>query len=295
MGSEKRDYIEKIKKSEEKYRTLINSIVDVIIELDSRGTFTFVNPRVFDLFGYQPEEMIGINAFNFVHPEDLPKIAKKMNDAIYSREIIEVIYRTRHKDGHYIVVQARGGMYNDNEKIKFIGVIRDYSELKEAEQKIKESQENYKELYKKLEQKVSETTIDFKESEKKFRHLFETSPFAIFLLKFIGIIIDCNSVAERLFNLKKDEMIGRNFLELAAFPSKAYTKIENAYKKLCRGEKLNPIEIQIHTEDDELIWVNVINTLVKLHNEIQIQVIVQDISERKLTEKALQPSEQESP
>ncbi|GAG58226.1 unnamed protein product, partial [marine sediment metagenome] len=51
----------------------------------------------------------------------------------------------------------------------------------------------------------------------------------------------------------------------------------------------------IYTKDGELIWVNVINTLVKLHNEILIQVIIQDISERKLTEKALQPSEQESP
>jgi len=295
MGSEKREYIEKIKKSEEKYRTLIDSIVDVIVELDSSGKFTFINSRSFNLFGYQPEEMIGINAFNFVHPEDSTKIAKKMNDAIYSREIIETIYRTRHKNGHYILVQARGGMYNDNGKIKFIGVIRDYSEQKEAEQKTKESQEKYKELCKKLEQKVSETTIDFKESEQKFHHLFETSPFAIFLLKFIGIIIDCNSVAERLFKAKKDEIIGRNFLELAAFPSKAYTKIENTYKKLCRGEKLNPIEIQIHTKDGELIWVNIINTLVKLHNEILIQVIIQDISERKLTEKALQPSEQEIP
>ncbi len=218
-----------------------------------------------------------------------------MNDAIYSREIIEAVYRLRHKDGRYILVQARGGMYNDNGNIKYIGVIRDITTQKKAEQKIKESQENYKELCKILEQKVSETTIDFKESEKKFRHLFGTSPFAIFLLKFISIIIDCNSVAERLFNLKKDEMIGRNFLELAAFPSKAYPKIENAYKKLCRGEKLIPIDIQIHTKDDELIWVNVINTLVKLHNEILIQVIIQDISERKLTEKAPQPSKQEIP
>jgi len=279
MESEKRKYIEKIKKSEEKYRTLINSIVDVIVELDSNGKFTFINSRSFNLFGYQPEEIIGMNAFSFIHPEDLPKIAKKMNNAIYSGDIIEVMYRTRHKNGHYIPVQARGGIYKDNGNTKFIAVIRDITKHKEAIQKIKESQENYKELSKMLEQKVSETTIDFKESEKKFRHLFETSPFAIFLLKFIGIIIDCNSVAERLFKLKKDKMIGRNFLELAAFPSKAYIKIENAYKKLCRGEKLNPIEIQIHTKDDELIWVNVINTLVKLHNEIQIQVIVQDITE----------------
>ena len=279
MESEKRKYIEKIKKSEEKYRTLINSIVDVIVELDSNGKFTFINSRSFNLFGYQPEEIIGMNAFSFIHPEDLPKIAKKMNNAIYSGDIIEVMYRTRHKNGHYIPVQARGGIYKDNGNTKFIAVIRDITKHKEAIQKIKESQENYKELSKMLEQKVSETTIDFKESEKKFRHLFETSPFAIFLLKFIGIIIDCNSVAERLFKLKKDKMIGRNFLELAAFPSKAYTKIENAYKKLCRGEKLNPIEIQIHTKDDKLIWVNVINTLVKLHNEIQIQVIVQDITE----------------
>ncbi len=292
MGSEKREYI---KISKKKYHILVNSIVDVIVEIDSNGTFTFVNSQFFDLFGYQPEEIIRMKAFNFVHPEDLPKIAKKMNDAIYSRGTIEAVYRSRHKDGHYILVQARGGMYDDNGNIKYIGVIRDITTQKKAEEKIKESQEKYKELSKMLEQKVSETTIDFKESEKKFRHLFETSPFAIFLLKFIGIIIDCNSVAERLFNLKKDEMIGRNFLELAAFPSKAYTKIENAYKKFCRGEKLNPIEIQIHTKDDELIWVNVINTLVKLHNEIQIQVIVQDISERKLTEKAPQPSKQEIP
>ncbi len=74
MGSEKRGYI---KISKEKYHILVNSIIDVIVELDSNGTFTFVNSRFFDLFGYQPEEIVRMKALISSIQKTYQKLQKK--------------------------------------------------------------------------------------------------------------------------------------------------------------------------------------------------------------------------
>ena len=101
-------------------------------------------------------------------------------------------------------------------------------------------------------------------------------------MSFKGMIIECNSATVDLFNYEKDEFIGKNLLEFISFPSKSLILLENTYKQLIKGQKLNPIEIQCYTKEGKLIEVKVSSSLVKLHNEILIQVIIQDISKVKL-------------
>ncbi len=277
----RKEFIDEIKKSYERFEKVINNILDVAVEVNPDGTFSFLSSQSFDVFGYHPKELIGLNAFDFVHPEDLLLIRTKMKEAIIKGEILYAEYRTYHKKGYYFPVSARGCVYKEQGAIKFIGVIRNISERKKLEDKLLNLKTKCEDLENDLKERIHEDIIKLKESKEKFHHLLETSPYSVLLMDFKGSIIECNSATVKLFKYEKDEFIGKNLLELVAFPSKSLSKLEDTYEKLTKGQKLEPIEIQCYTKDGRLIWVKISSTLVRLHNEILIQLIIHDITEAK--------------
>ncbi len=283
LDKDKRKRVVK-KNTLDQYRYLINNILDVILEIDSDGTFLYCSPQTFKLFGYQPEELIGLNAFNFIHPEDLPKIIKKLEEAINKGELRSAEYRTRHKDGHYILVSAKGGVFMENENFRFISVIREIEEQKKFDEEIQEYILKYENLEKDLENKYREKILALKDSDKKFRHLFQTSPNAVVILNFGGTIIDCNYATYKLFKYKKEDLVGKNFLQLMALPSSTLSILHKVYERLIKGQDVEQSEIQGYNKEGKLIWVCYTATLIRLHEEILIQVIAQDITEKKLRE-----------
>jgi PAS domain S-box-containing protein len=270
------------KKTLEQYRYLINNILDVILEIDSDGTFIYCSPQTFNLFGYQPEELIGLNAFTFIHPEDVPKIIKKLEEAINKGELRSAIYRTRHKDGHYILVSAKGGVFKENGNFRFISVIREVEEKNKFDEKVREYLLKYENLEKDLENKYREKILTLKDSDKKFQHLFQTSPNAIIISNFGGTIIDCNSATYNLFKYKKEDLVGKKFLQIMALPSNTLSILHNVYEQLIKGQDVEQSEIQGYNKEGKLIWFSYTATLIRLHDEILIQVIAQDITEKKL-------------
>ncbi len=266
----------------EQYRYLVNNILDVIVEIGSDGTIIYCSPQTFKLFGYQPEELIGLNVFNFFHPEDLPKIIKNLEEAINKGELFSAEYRTRHKGGHYISVSAKGGVFKENGNFRFITVVREIEEQKKFDEKIKEYISRYEDLEKDFEIKYREKILTLKDSDKKFRHLFQTSPNAIIISNFGGTIIDCNYATYKLFKYKKEDLVGKNFLQLMTLPSSTVSILHNIYEQLIKGQDVEQSEIQGYNKEGKLIWVSYTATLIRLHDEILIQVIAQDITERKL-------------
>ena len=124
-----------IKDSNEKLQVIINHIQDIIIESELNGIFTYVSPQAYDILGYKPEEVIGLNGFKFIHPEDLPKLTSKFTNLIKSGGPLQVEYRALHKDGHYVYLSAKGTIVNQNGNIKLIAVLRDITRERETEQK----------------------------------------------------------------------------------------------------------------------------------------------------------------
>ena len=274
----KKEYIDEIKKSYEIFEKVINNILDVTVEINSDGIFTFLSPQSYGIFGYHSKELIGLNAFDFVHPEDLPLVRTKMKEAIIKEEIIYAEYRACHKDGYYIPVATRGGAYKEQGAIKFIGVIRNITERKKLEEKLLASKVKCEDLSNDLKERIQEDILKIKELKEKFYHLLETSPYSVVLMNFKGSIIECNSATVKLFKYEKYEFIGKNLLELIAFPAKSLSKLEDAFEQLTKGQKLEPIEIQCYNKDGSLISVKISSSLVRLHNEILIQLIIHDIT-----------------
>lgn len=117
----------KINDSKEKLQVIINHIRDIITESDMTGIFTYVSPQVYDILGYKPEEVIGLNGIKFIHPEDLSNLASVGNNLMKTGGSVLAEYRAIHKDGHYVHLSSKGTIVRENGNIKLIAVLRDIS------------------------------------------------------------------------------------------------------------------------------------------------------------------------
>ncbi|HUY00710.1 MAG TPA: PAS domain S-box protein, partial [Candidatus Deferrimicrobium sp.] len=135
-----------------------------------------------------------------------------------------------------------------------------------------------------LERKLTETMI--RESEEKYRFLFEKAPFAIILIDVKGKLIDCNPALTEIFGILKEDVVGKTFLKLEniMYSSKDLPALMKRFEVMASGKIPSPLEMQVFKKDGTPLWV--VNTIsnVKLGNELIIQGIVQDITERKKAE-----------
>ena len=137
----------KLRESEEKYRNLVNNILDQIIETELDGTITYVSPQVYDIFGYKPEEVIGRRSIQFVHPDDINIVKEAMEKAVKSGEKISSEYRLKHKNGIYVNIASRGQLIKRGNYHKLIAVIRDITAQKKAGKLLKESEKKFREAF----------------------------------------------------------------------------------------------------------------------------------------------------
>jgi len=141
--SARKDAEEALRQSEEKYRSLVVNIPDVIWTTDSEGTPIFVSPRCEKVCGYTPEEICKPGIFrSMIHPEDLPayQAARQLllagsgvqpeGGRDYNQE-----FRIRRKDGEWLWVRSRAtGTYQKSGKTYIDGVISDVTQQKRFEE-----------------------------------------------------------------------------------------------------------------------------------------------------------------
>ena len=126
-----------------------------------------------------------------------------------------------------------------------------------------------------------------KKSEEKFRNLFKKTPNSIILFNKDGIIIDLNSAAENLFELKKDDLIGENYNKLSLYSSELSTILKENLVFKEENKESNPLEIELQKKNADQIWVNLKTSSYEIENEFFIQTIIEDITEKKKAEKII--------
>jgi PAS domain S-box-containing protein len=128
---------EVLTQSEARFRTLIENSSDVISVLRTDGTILYVSPSVITILGYQPDELIGKNAFEFVHLEDLPQMLEGVSRTLEQGDKTMPILscRCRHKNGSWRVLEGGGKTWVD-ESGERVGVFnsRDVTERRRTEE-----------------------------------------------------------------------------------------------------------------------------------------------------------------
>jgi PAS domain S-box-containing protein len=262
--TERKQAEEKLKESEHKYRTILEEMGDGYFETDLVGNITFVNDALIRILGYSKEEIIGMN-FRAIRPKEHVKAIFEATKRMYKTgeplrdRPAEVIC----KDGKHAFAETSAfPIRNDKgEIIGFRGIHRDITERKQAEEKLRES-------------------------EQKYRLLFETSLDGIAQIDREGRYLAANPAMAGSLGVPLEELIGKTVLEVV--PQ------EVAQHRLGMGRKALD-EWQPQVFEDERVGRYFHNIVIPTKTSDQkevVQVIARDITERKQAEEALQKSEE---
>jgi PAS domain S-box-containing protein len=128
----------------ELYRLLAENSTDLISKHTSEGVYTYASPACRSLLGYEPEDLVGHSAYEFVHPDDLERT--RTTHPLIPRHPAPstVSYRIRRKDGSYVWFETttrRVRQPRTDDVIETTAVSRDITDRKRVEAELRESQE----------------------------------------------------------------------------------------------------------------------------------------------------------
>lgn len=139
----RREIGNRLRESELRFRSLVESINDWFWEVDTNGVYTYVGPQIKTLLGYDPGEAVGKTPFDFMQPQESRRIKKIFQDLAVDCSPIELLENTLvHKKGHRVVVQTSGLPIYDTHGhfMGYRGTDRDITEKLKLEERLQHAQ-----------------------------------------------------------------------------------------------------------------------------------------------------------
>lgn len=173
---------EALQASETKYRRLVETSQDMIWSVDAQGCYTFVNPAVKYIYGYDAAEMLGRPFSDFVTPEQLQKDLKVFARLLAGKSIIQHESAQIAKDGtiKYLMFNAIALFDDTGNVLGTTGTATDITDRKRAEAALQHANA---ELERRVEARTAELQQTFaalSASESRFRTIAATIPGALF-------------------------------------------------------------------------------------------------------------------
>lgn len=130
---------DELKRGEEQLKNLINNSRDIVFQLSLKGEIEYVSPKVQEIYGYRPEELIG-HLFEKTTPlSELPKAIKAISKALSGETILNLEIGQLDAQGNIVVVEINSSpVVKDNKVIAIQGVLRDITYRKKAEEDARE-------------------------------------------------------------------------------------------------------------------------------------------------------------
>lgn len=229
------------------------------------GRILYANKALLKITGYETlDELKAVNAYNLYA---VPELRMVQTAQFVTHDMIAEEYRLLRKDGSIIWVRDVGKkIIGENGEVQYEGVIEDITERKNAEIKLRESEEKYRELIDTMDQGLALHEMIFDSEGKPVDYRF----------------LEVNTAFEKLTGLRKEDIIGKRVLEVLPNTEKYW--IENYG------------EVAIYGQTKEFI--NFSQELGKYFKVIafsprkyQFAVLIEDVTEKVLTENALRESE----
>jgi len=267
-----------LRESEEKYRSLVENIPDIVWTTDRDGRTTFVSPNVVKVTGRTPEEIYAAGGtlwLERMHPDDIERV-KEAYEALFARnQPYDIEYRLQRKDGEWIWLHDRSvATYEKGGQQYADGLLSDITARK------------------RMEQQVEERTVNLRESEAKFRGLYDSVKDGILANDVSGRIYECNRAFEKMVGYSLDELRKMKWQDITP---KHYLELEEGIIKeqmLERGFS-GYVEKEYIRKDGSKVPVEVTGSVVRGTGgkPDMIWCIIRDMTERKQMQEALLRSE----
>ena len=122
--------------SEARYRLMAEHSSDAITVSSREGIFDYVSPAGKSVFGWRPEEMVGREVYQFIHPDDVEGLRTSFKHILFDPNVSTISARFRRADGSYRWLESTARQIRDRhtgELLAVIGNTRDVTERRTAQ------------------------------------------------------------------------------------------------------------------------------------------------------------------
>lgn len=250
--------------SERRFRSLIENSNDVIALHAPDGTILYQSPSVTRILGYRQDEMVGQNAFPYLHPDDIVACSSLFGQVLQQPGIpITGQFRYRHKNGHHVWVEATGTNRLAEPGLEcIISNYRDVSERIQAEEALRTQ-----------------------------AYVLENISQGINYVDDRTIIRYTNRAFDQMFGYEPGELIGQHSSILNDLPSEENARFVEAVMTELRTHGSWAGDMQNRKKDGTPIITHASIAGVLMQGEIIWVTVREDVTERKQAELALRESE----
>lgn len=254
-----------LRRNEERFRQLLQNSSDVISILAPDGTIQYHGPSLRHVLGYEPDELQSQSAFDYVHPDDRPRLrAQVARLAQYPGATAIVAFRWRHADGRWMWLEAIGTNLLNEPSIGGILVnSRDVTARKVAEDALRQG-------------------------EQKYRTLFEQAGDAILIFEPDDeTILEANERACQLYGYSREDLVGRSIKSFSTDVARGEEKLGEV---LNEGLLNNYVTVQ-RRKDGTPLHLVISASLIDYEGRTVVMSLNRDVTAHREAERALQESE----
>ncbi len=129
---------EVLQDSEEKFKSLVETSADLVFRLDATGRIEYINPRVYELYGYQVDELIGRNIEMTTPADQMPKAMEAISRALAGESVWDFEINQKDKAGRIIPMEINAMPVTKNGRIVGVqGIMRDITRRKQVERELR--------------------------------------------------------------------------------------------------------------------------------------------------------------
>ncbi|MBN2028278.1 MAG: PAS domain-containing protein [Actinobacteria bacterium] len=138
-----------LRKSEERYRYLVENLNDVVFTIDTQGTLLYISPAIERVTKYKTGDLVGQPFMRFIHPDDLPGLLESFQRTLNG--VIEPYeFRVIDKDGGLLYVQTSSRPFEESgQPAGLIGIMTEMTERKNADEARRRSEESFRAMIRK--------------------------------------------------------------------------------------------------------------------------------------------------
>lgn len=265
---------DELRRTNERFRQLVETTSDMIWETDAKGRIAYVSPKVEEILGYKSREVEGHLPFDFMPPQEAQRMRGVLTGfARDRRSIVNIENVNVHQDGHSVVLETCGVpiLSADGTLLGYRGINRDIT----ARKRLEEERES---------------------ALVKYRTLFDMLPIGITLADQEGRVVESNRVAEQLLGISPEEHRQRQIggpewrivrSDGSPMPAEEFASV----RAMREGRLIRDVEMGLVKSAEEITWITVTAAPVKLQ-DIGLIVAYSDLGHRKEAEAALKKSEE---